>query len=153
MGTSETNERIAERIALDEQNPMDGTSFWYGLHGSKEIAEKKVQKVNEVLAGTGAHAQIEFARNYNFQGKDWGSIIIGYDQVADEKLRKKYPRVFSPNEFDVLVEHTTPVKQAIASVRAGAVEQYPDKVVLGVKKSKRQKEKYLTAYTVTLRDR
>jgi hypothetical protein len=80
---------LAENIINDERS--DQESFWFGtLNRTKEGAQKQADRINQVLAGTGAKADIEFARNYNNQGMDWGISIRNYTKEADAKLIKKY---------------------------------------------------------------
>ena len=64
--------------------------FWFGLHKNKTLAKKKVERLNTILRGTGAKAKIEFARNYNRRGYDWGSIITNFTISAENKLKKKF---------------------------------------------------------------
>ena len=56
---------------------------------AKKKAEKKANSINKVLKDTGAEAKIEFARNYNNRGKDWGVVIIGFTTNVYDKLEFK----------------------------------------------------------------
>ncbi len=91
MTSIKQEQGIAEDILSEERNDYDGSHFWFGsLFDKKENALKEVDKINKVLAGTGVKANLEFARNFNPRGKDWGISIGGVTLTSGKKLAKKH---------------------------------------------------------------
>ena len=85
------DKHMAEDILYNENNMFDKSAFWHGgLHWKKPIAEAEVAYNNKLLKGTGASAHLEFARNFNPRGIDWGISIRGFDEKTESQLKKKY---------------------------------------------------------------
>ncbi len=80
-----------KNLAADILSASEGLdTFWYSLHVKEENAKKKAATLNVVLKGTGAKALVDFARNFNFSGKDWGVVIKGLTKGPWLKIVKKY---------------------------------------------------------------
>ena len=65
-------------------------TFWYSLHWKQSKANKTIKKLNQILRGTGAKANLEHARNFNLRSIEWGVMVRGFTSTAQRKLEKKF---------------------------------------------------------------
>lgn len=75
-------EKLAGDILVAFENSGLGYigSFWFSLHRKKPRAEETVRNINLLVEDTETKAEIEFARNFNPNGCDWGVIITGLNE-------------------------------------------------------------------------